>query len=206
MIIYKATNKLNGKMYIGQTIRTLEVRMAEHARHSKSPFDKAIQKYGLENFEVEVIDTADTIEELNQKEIYWIKYYNTYEGDGYNSCLGGENTTGFHHREESKAKMSEAKRRMYNGADNPFYSKRHSEETCRRFSEQRKGRKLTEEWKQHISEGSIAKVKVRNIETGEIFNSIREAAEKYNILPTHITRVCRGRRNKTGGYHWEYVT
>lgn len=205
MIIYKATNKLNGKIYIGQTIRPLDVRMAEHARQSASPFDRAIRKYGLENFEVEVIDTADTIDELNQKEIYWIKYYNTYEGEGYNACLGGDNTKGFHHRAESKAKMSEAKSRMYIGESNPFYGKHHSREVCERFSEQRRGRKLSDEWKRHISEGSSAKVKVRNIETGEIFNSIKEAAKKYNIIPTHITRVCRGRRNTTGGYHWEYV-
>lgn len=205
MIIYKATNKINGKMYIGQTTRSLDVRMAEHARHSDLPFDRAIQKYGLENFEVEIIDTANTIEELNQKEIYWIKYYNTYEGDGYNACLGGENSKGFRHREESKAKMSEKKSKMYIGENNPFFGKHHSEEMCKHFSEQRKGRTLTDEWKKHISESSAQKRRVRNIETGEIFNSIVEAAEKYNIVPTHISRVCRGERNKTGGYHWEYV-
>ena len=205
MIIYKATNKVNGKIYIGQTARPLEVRMAEHARHSDLPFDRAIQKYGLGNFEVEVIDTAKTVEELNRKEMYWIKYYNTYEGEGYNACMGGNNTKGFHHRAESKAKMSEAKSRMYIGENNPFYGKHHSEEICRRFSEQRKGRKLSIEWKRHISDGSTARVKVRNIETGEVFNSIKEAAEKYGVIATHISRVCRGKRNKTGGYHWEYV-
>lgn len=205
MIIYKATNKINGKMYIGQTARTLDVRMAEHARHSNTPFDRAVQKYGMENFDVETIDTASSIDELNQKEIYWIKYYNTYGDNGYNACIGGENTKGYHHREESKAKMSEAKRRMYIGENNPFYGKRHSEETCKRFSEQRTGRKLSPEWKRHLSESSSIKVKVINIETGEIFNSIKEAADKYNIAPTHISRVCRGRRNKTGGYHWKYA-
>lgn len=41
---------------------------------------------------------------------------------------------------------------------------------------------------------------------GEIFNSIIEAAEKYNIAPTHISRVCRGKRNRSGGFHWEYVS
>ena len=73
------------------------------------------------------------------------------------------------------------------------------------MSEQKKGRKLTEEWKLRVSENSANKRKVHNIETDEIFNSIREAAEKYNIAATHITRVCRGRRKRTGGFHWEYV-
>lgn len=49
------------------------------------------------------------------------------------------------------------------------------------------------------------KVKVLNVETGEIFNSIKEAAEKYNLKATHITRVCKGRRKMTGNYHWQYI-
>ena len=43
------------------------------------------------------------------------------------------------------------------------------------------------------------------IETGEIFDTIIKAAEKYNIKATHITRVCKGKRKSTGGYHWQYV-
>lgn len=206
MIIYKATNKKNGKIYIGQTVRPLAVRISEHARHSQTPFDRAIKRYGIENFDFEIIDTANSIEELNQKEIYWIKHFNSFGLNGYNACVGGENTLGYQHTEEAKAKMSETKSRMYVGANNPFYGKHHSQEVRRRFSEQRRGRKLSREWKQNISEGSTVKVRVRNIETGEIFNSIKEAAEKYNIIPTHITRVCRGKRKKTGGYHWEYVS
>lgn len=206
MIIYKATNRVNGKIYIGQTVRPLRVRIKEHARHKETPFDRAIQKHGIENFVFEVIDRANSIEELNQKEIYWIEHFKSFGRNGYNACIGGENTIGYQHTEEAKAKMSETKSRMYLGANNPFYGKHHSEATRAKFSKIRKGRALSDEWKKHISEGSAAKVKVRNIETGEIFNSIKEAAEKYKIIPTHITRVCRGRRNKTGGYHWEYVS
>lgn len=206
MIIYKATNVLNGKIYIGQTVRQLAVRIAEHARQSTTPFDRAIKKYGIANFEFETIDTAETIEELNEKEMYWIKHYNTYEGEGYNACMGGENTKGYHHRDDSKAKMRLKKSQMYLGESNPFYGKHHSEETRQRLSEKKKGMKLSDEWRQHISENSAKKVKVRNVETGEVFESIREAAQQYNITPTHITRVCRGRRKTSGGYHWEYVS
>lgn len=206
MIIYKATNKVNGKIYIGQTTRSLKVRMQEHARHSESAFDKAIQKHGIENFEFEVIDTANSIDELNQKEIYWIEYYNSYRGNGYNSCIGGENTIGFKHTEQSKAKMSVAKKKMYIGSNNPFYHKHHLKEARQKMSEKRKGRVLSDEWKQRISENNSQKRRVRNIETGEVFDTIKEAAGKYNIIPTHITRVCRGKRKSTGGYHWEYVS
>ena len=101
--------------------------------------------------------------------------------------------------------MSEKKKVAYIGNGNPFYGKRHSEAARLKMSKSRKNRVITPEWRQRISDGSQAKRKVRNVETGEIFDSIREAADKYNVLPTHITRVCRGRRNKTGGYHWEYV-
>lgn len=205
VIIYKATNLLNGKVYIGQTTRTLKERMGEHLRHNESVFDKALAKYGIENFKVEVIDTATTTDELNQKEIYWISYYKSFGENGYNMCEGGGNTTGYHHTQAAKHIMSVAKKQTYIGKGNPFYGKHHSEESKQKMSESRKGRVINEEWRKHLSETSPKKVKVHNIETGEIFNSIKEAAEKYNIIPTHITRVCRGKRKTTGGFHWEYV-
>lgn len=205
MVIYKATNKLNGKAYIGQTVRPLKERIAEHARHNDTYFDKAIAKYGLENFRIEVIDSAKTIEELNQKEIFWICFFETMGAKGYNLCEGGGNTKGFHHTEESKKAMSEKKKEMYIGTGNPFYGKRHSAASREKMSRLRKNRELSQEWKEHISSGLQNKRKVRNIETGEVFASIAEAAEKYNIIPTHITRVCRGKRKRTGGFHWEYT-
>ena len=189
MVIYKATNLINGKVYIGQTARPLEVRMAEHARHTKLPFDRAVNKYGLENFKVEVIDHAETVEELNRKEIYWIKQYNSFGENGYNLCEGGGNTKGYHHTEESKRRMSEHHKGMFEGANNPFYGKQHSEATKAKWI----GKRVTKT------------VKVRNIDTGEIFNMIKEAANKYGVEPTHITRVCKGKRKTAGGYRWEYV-
>ena len=93
-IIYKATNKINGKVYIGQTCRTLKVRRAEHLTDGKclkynTYFYKAINKYGGDSFVFEEIDKADTKEELNEKEIYWISFYDTFK-NGYNSTVGGD--------------------------------------------------------------------------------------------------------------------
>lgn len=206
MIIYRMYNRITKKNYIGQTTRSLKERTAEHIRCNKIVVDKAIKKYGIENFIVEEIDSALTIEELNEKEKYWIAKYNSLVPNGYNQCLGGDNTCGFHHRAESKRKMSEAKSKAYIGKENPFYNKTHSEESKKKMSDKRKGMK-------HLSEEQIAKlreshrtVSVKNIETNETFNSIKEAAEKHNIPDTHISRVCKGKRKTAGGYHWQYVT
>lgn len=205
MIIYKATNKKNGKIYIGQTVRSLNERMAEHARHSLTAFDKALQKYGIENFTIEQIDSASSIEELNLKEMQWIKHFDCIAPNGYNMCEGGGNTKGFHHKEESKRKMSEAKASSFCGLGNPFFGKTHSDVSRKKMSEARKGMAhLTEEQIQRIRD-SHHTMKVRNIETGEVFDSIKSAAEAYGLKDTHITRVCKGKRKTTGGFHWEYA-
>lgn len=205
MVIYKATNKANGKIYIGQTARTLQERMAEHLRHHTTAFDKALQKYGADGFVVEQIDTAETLDELNQKEAYWIRFYGCVLPNGYNMCDGGGNTQGYHHSEESKRKMSKSKATIYIGADNPFHGKKHTEESKQKMSAARKGMA-------HLTEEQVAKIrlshhtsKVRNVETDEVFCSIKEAAERYGLKDTHITRVCKGKRKTTGGFHWEYV-
>jgi group I intron endonuclease len=91
MIIYRVKNKISGKVYIGQTIHTLEKRKDTHLKSietGKSKFYRALKSYGVENFQWEVIDTATTKEELNQKEKNYIIEYNSIE-DGYNMIEGG---------------------------------------------------------------------------------------------------------------------
>lgn len=94
MIIYKITNKLNGKVYIGQTTRTIEQRFRQHIKRAKEGDGRhiycAMRKYGIENFDVVQIDSANSIEELNSKEEYWIKQYNSIK-DGYNMTGGVDN-------------------------------------------------------------------------------------------------------------------
>lgn len=205
MIIYKVTDKTNQKIYIGQTVRSLDERMKEHLRHRTTYFDKAYRKSNIDNFKVEIIDRAENIEELNKKEKYWINYFKCLIPNGYNMCEGGENTMGFHHREESKKKMSITKSKMYLGENNPFYNKTHSEEQRKKWSKLRKGMShLTEEQKIKLKESHFTK-KVINVDTKEIFSSVKEAAEKYNLKATHISRVCNGKRKRTGGFKWKYV-
>ena len=96
MYIYKITNKINNKIYIGQTYnKTIYDRFNRHIKEacpkSKSYIDRAISKYGEENFICELIDTANSLNELNQKEIYWISYYNSINHNiGYNLTSGGD--------------------------------------------------------------------------------------------------------------------
>lgn len=116
MIIYKATNLINNKIYIGQTTESLETRIGKHWRKAKSEYSRgltsvyfhnALLKYGLENFKWEVIDTANNIDELNDKEIYWIdKLQAQIKGIGYNETSGGK--SGFK-SQEVKDKISRKK-------------------------------------------------------------------------------------------------
>lgn len=205
MVVYKATNKINGKVYVGQTVRSLQERMAEHSRHSATAFDKALKKYGLDAFDVEQIDSASDVDELNKKEIYWIQFHDCMIPNGYNMCEGGGNTKGFRHSEESRKKMSESRASSFCGEKNPFYGKTHSVESKQKMSARRKGMAhMTPEAVRKIRD-SHHKVKVRNVETNEVFASVKEAAVKYNLKDTNITRVCKGRRKSTGGFRWEYV-
>lgn len=88
-IIYKITNKVNGKSYIGQTRYTIEFRWRQH-QHKKDNtyFHNAIHKYGIQNFNVEVLEECD-VEKLNSREIFYIAKYNTFK-EGYNLTIGGE--------------------------------------------------------------------------------------------------------------------
>lgn len=88
MFVYKITNLINNKSYIGQTIVNPESRWTRHKNDAiknklDTHFARAIRKYGVENFKLEIIDTATTQEELTQKEHDWIIYYDSIE-NGYN--------------------------------------------------------------------------------------------------------------------------
>lgn len=92
-IIYVITNKINNKKYIGQTINTLNVRWSLHKydanRGVERPLYRAIRKYGIENFTIEVIESIPR-NKLNEKEKYWIKKLNTLTPNGYNLSPGGQ--------------------------------------------------------------------------------------------------------------------
>lgn len=107
MIIYKITNNINGKVYIGQTINSIKERIRGHLKEPSGYFPKALRKYGIENFTIEAIDdSAKTIDELNFLERKYIKELNTLRPNGYNLQIGGLNKIV---HEETKRKLSYSK-------------------------------------------------------------------------------------------------
>ena len=92
--IYKITNLINGKEYIGKTSLTIEERFKQHIKDStrrdfeKRPLYDAMNKYGIENFIVEEIEQCNN-DLLNEREEYWIDYYGTFH-NGYNATKGGD--------------------------------------------------------------------------------------------------------------------
>ena len=89
-IIYKITNIINNKVYIGQTVNNIKQRWNKHCHcNGCRSLYNAILKYGKENFNIEIIETLP-IEELDEREIYWINYYKSNNKKfGYNILLGG---------------------------------------------------------------------------------------------------------------------
>ena len=87
-LVYKITNLINGKLYIGQTIRTIEERFNDHI-YDDSNIGNAIREYGCENFSIEVIEKCKSKEELNAYENYYIAYFDSKEPNGYN-LIGGD--------------------------------------------------------------------------------------------------------------------
>lgn len=160
MFIYKITNKVNEKFYIGKTVYPIYVRFSQHKygaykKEKKIYFYNAIRKYGIENFKIEVVEIVNTIEELNEKEKYWIKILKP----NYNLSAGGEGNFGYRFTEEQRKNLSKIrkgkkfsdehkknlciansgeKNPMYGrtGALNPFYGKKHSDEFIERKSKE----------------------------------------------------------------------
>lgn len=89
MIVYKLTNLVNGKIYVGQTTRSLEKRFKEHSHCKTSLIGQAIHEFGEENFSREVLATCDSKEETDNLEVFFICYFNCRVPNGYNVAEGG---------------------------------------------------------------------------------------------------------------------
>jgi group I intron endonuclease len=108
--IYKIVNKINGKVYVGCTINTLEQRFYEHLYRCnntdyKSKLYNSIKKYGEENFEIDLIEECD-LTVLYENEKKYIEKFKSFS-DGLNSTYGGEGCLGYIHSEEIRKKISE---------------------------------------------------------------------------------------------------
>lgn len=92
--IYKITNKLNNKSYIGKTTLSINERWKQHCsdykrrRNEKRPLYSAMEKYGIENFEIEEVEEC-SFEKVDEREIFWIEFFDTFS-NGYNATRGGD--------------------------------------------------------------------------------------------------------------------
>lgn len=251
--IYIIENTINGKQYVGQTITSLKRRFLKHCNDkTNTAIHGAIVKYGRENFTIREIDVAYSREELNEKEVFYIKQMNSKFPNGYNLTDGGEGVSGHKFSDESRKKLSEShkgynmpqeqrdniakanrKPKTKEHAENiskglkEFHKtkkvwteeerirrseaqkgKRHTQETKDKISQKNKGRKLSEEEYLNYRARVDAKLKkVKNLDTGEVFNNVNVASELFenkNSAKKGIRRVCAGARKTFGGYRWEY--
>ena len=138
-VVYKIVHIDSGKMYIGITIN-YKKRIKTHfiyGTKNRSHLHNAIQKYGKEKFQYEIIDRCDCWNNLCQKEIKYIKLFNTKSPNGYNLTEGGDGSLGIVISGKTRKKMSES----HKGKNHPNYGKRASDGSRKKMSESHKGKK-----------------------------------------------------------------
>jgi len=185
--VYKITNKVTGKIYIGITNQGSGARYRHHwyeARIGESaPIHKSMAKYGEENFTLEIIDFADTYEELKEKERFWIKELNSMNRKiGYNLTEGGDGTFGRMHSEETKEKIRQK-----------AIGRKASDETKKKMSEARKG-KCSDIQRKHLKNVALQTKAIPVLQfskTGEFiarYESVSEASRQTGINGDTIER------------------
>ena len=193
--IYLWTNLVNGKKYVGQTT-CFHRRMGTY-RHTypNAYMERAVNKHGLDNFDITILERDVPLDKLDEREQYWLDYYQSYDLDkGYNICKVAGTTKGVTHTEEwcqehsdyMKEKWKDAEYRNFwhnrmSGENNYFYGKR--------FSGDKNGH---------------AKA-VRCVELNKIYTTVQEASKCSGTSRQNISHVLNGRQETAGGYHWEYV-
>lgn len=203
--IYKITNLINQKIYVGKTTTTIEKRWKTHWEDStrldisNRPLYKAFNKYGKENFKIEELEEC-SIDELNDKEIYWIEKLGSFKY-GYNATLGGD---GKHYADYDL---------IFNLYQEGYTIKKIAELTHYDAETVSKGinfHGISQE--ERLARGkeaiqhSVAQIDKNTNEILNIFPSLKEA---YNFLGKqhsgHIASVCNNKRKTAYGYKWKYI-
>lgn len=178
MVVYLITNLVNSKIYVGQTTRSLEERMLEHFKYHvryRSALAAAIKKYGADNFRVDVLQEASSVEELNKMEEEWIEKLGAMGPGGYNLKSGGLNNTP---SAETRRKLSVAGRGKKRGAD--FI------------------KKLIERNQKEIFRYDLDGAYL------DSFESAKKAARAVGIDVSSVCAAARGNKKTAAGFRWSY--
>lgn len=217
--VYRHKNKVNNKQYIGITKQNPPSNRWGNggSNYSKSPhFWSAIQKYGWNNFEHEILYSDLTKEEACQKEIELIRQFKTQDKKyGYNVFKGGNCPE---IPQETRAKMSQSMKGNKNGLGKPC-----SEEKKEKIRVAQIGKTLTKEHREAISNAKRGKThksldeksrkKIADAhdkkpvyckETNVVYESVQECARQLGLWATLVCKVCKKKLKTTGGYHLSY--
>lgn len=197
--VYMHVNKVNGKKYVGITSKPKpEHRWNGGRGYRENPhFFSAIQAYGWDGFEHKILlrnvdeRTAKTAERM------LISILHTQDREfGYNATSGGDGTPGCHPSDETRQKLSRARRK-----------ENLSDETLRRRSEGLKGRHFSSEHRKKIGDGNSKQIKMYAKDGTFIksFRAARDAEVELGVSHTHISQCCNGKRNTAGGYIWKFA-
>lgn len=192
--IYKITNNINNKCYIGQSIH-IKRRWIEHVTASKnenplSLISKAIKKYGKDNFSFEILEQCK-ISELNEREMYWIKYYNSF-GSGYNMTAGGE---GWHKYDPQT--IFEVYTQTGGIAETAH--KIGCCETIVRQSIEMFGIK-----RHRTTKRPVEKIDPKTLKTVASYESLYEAQKKTGFSIDTIRDAAEGNTSNCGGFFWRF--
>lgn len=213
--IYEIKNSINGKVYIGQTTKTPEIRFKQHKR-AESILGRAIRKHGEDSFILTTIDVATTIDDLNKKEVEWIDKMNCVSPMGYNVQYGGRNIipTGGNMgivpvinldtmiSYESITLASESLNIPYSGIRSCCIGE---SRTCGGFrwaylEDYENGDAILAEMRPSGPEG----VEVVHINTGKVYPSAGEAERDTGVPSTAIIEICAGVKKRYKGSKWMY--
>lgn len=201
--IYKITNLIDNKVYIGLTTRTVEARWKEHCRHGSQQIDDAIQIYGIENFEIETLEECDE-SILDDREKYWIDYYDSFK-NGYNNTYGGRGNN-FIMTDKSDIVLQ----LWENGLTiNKIVEKTSlNVETVRGYLNKNG---ITKEQIRERANYYIGLSKSRPVLQYDLdgnfikeWNTAVEAANTLNLNSKYITSTCRGHQKTYSGMKWKY--
>jgi group I intron endonuclease len=222
MIIYKVTNKINGKSYIGQTTKTLIQRKRAHynaMRYDNYYFHNALKKYNKEDFEWKIIEKCNSAEELNEMEFHYIKQYKSHKlENGYNISFGGsggDNFTNNPNKEFIRQKLID----RWKNKKHPWIGKKHTEETKRKISEKAKNRTFSDETikkfskirKNMVGKKNPLSKKWKIIFPNEeeiivyILRNFCNTFEKEKLDFGAMQRTANGKQKSHKGYKCEYI-